>query len=74
MSETTPTLMEGFKVHFRNVFDGFQTYSISFFLPLRYQKRLREKSVGQNFPTAVKRITGTRGLTQIVPYKHMLCS
>lgn len=31
MSETTPTLMEGFKVHFRNVFDGFQTYSISFF-------------------------------------------
>ena len=31
MSETTPTLMEGFKVHFTNVFDGFQTYSISFF-------------------------------------------
>jgi hypothetical protein len=31
MSETTATLMEGFKVHFRNVFDGFQTYSVLFF-------------------------------------------
>jgi hypothetical protein len=31
MSETTPTLMEGFKVHLRNVFDGFLTYSASFF-------------------------------------------